>query len=141
MVLPVAVDTNVVVAGLRSRRGASFVLLEEMGRGRFEIAVSVPLLLEYEEALHSQLGSTGLTEADVDAVLDYLCSVARLQSIFYLWRPALPDPDDDMVLELAVAAGCQTVVTHNVRDFRGAERFKVAVRTPYDFLRQIGVLR
>lgn len=117
------------------------MLLQEIGRGRFQIALSVPLLLEYEEALLSQSDSTGLTEADGEALLDYLCRVARLQSIFYLWRPALPDADDDMVLELAVAAGCQAVVTHNVRDFRGAERFNVAVWTPYEFLRRIGVLK
>lgn len=139
--LRIVVDTNVLVAGLRSRRGASYVLLQEMGRGRFEMALSVPLLLEYEEALVSQVVDASLTEVDVEAVLDYVCSVSHLQAIFYLWRPVLPDADDDMVLELAVAAGCRAVVTHNVRDFKSAERFNVAVWTPYEFLRLVGVLK
>ena len=81
----VVVDTNVVVAGLRSRRGASFRLLSEVGRGLFEIALSVPLVLEYEDALQRHSDVTKLTQADVDAILDYFCSVAHLQQIFYLW--------------------------------------------------------
>ena len=133
-------DTNVVVAGLRSRRGASFRLLAEVGRGKFEIALSVPLVLEYEDALLRHGSVTGLSRADVDAVLDYFCSVGHLQSIFFLWRPLLPDPKDDLVLELAVAAGCKTVVTFNIRDFRGAEGLGVSAQRPGDFLKAIGVL-
>ena len=136
----VVLDTNVVVAGLRSRRGASFRLLAEVGRGKFEIALSVPLVLEYEDALLRHGSVSGLSRADVDAVLDYFCSVGHLQSIFFLWRPLLPDPKDDLVLELAVAAGCKTVVTFNIRDFRGAEGLGVSAQRPGDFLKAIGVL-
>jgi predicted nucleic acid-binding protein len=136
----VVLDTNVVVAGLRSRRGASFRLLAEVGRGKFEIALSVPLVLEYEDALLRHGSVTGLSRADVDAVLDYFCSVGHLQSIFFLWRPLLPDPKDDLVLELAVAAGCKTVVTFNIRDFRGAEGLGVSAQRPGDFFKAIGVL-
>lgn len=136
----IVLDTNVVVAGLRSRRGASFRLLSEVGRGRFQLALSVPLVLEYEDALLRHAAVTGLSRADVDAVLDYFCSVGHLQSIFFLWRPLLPDPKDDLLLELAVAASCRTVVTHNVRDFRGAETLGVSAQRPADFLRSIGVL-
>ncbi len=136
----VVLDTNVLVAGLRSRRGASFRLLAEVGRGKFEIALSVPLVLEYEDALLRHASVTGLSRRDVDAVLDYFCSVAHLQTIFFLWRPLLPDPKDDLVLELAVAAGCRTVVTHNVRDFRGSESLGVSARRPGEFLKAIGAL-
>lgn len=136
----VVVDTNVVVAGLRSRWGASFRLLSEVGRGRFEIALSVPLVLEYEDAL-LRPGVTGLRQGDVDAVLDYFCKVAHLQQIFYLWRPFVPDPKDDMLLELAVAARCQSIVTYNVRDFVGAEKFGVSVLEPGPFLFSVGVLK
>jgi len=136
----VVLDTNVVVAGLRSRRGASFRLLAEVGRGKFEIALSVPLVLEYEDALLRHGSVTGLSRADVDSVLDYFCSVGHLQSIFFLWRPLLPDPKDDLVLEPAVAAGCKTVVTFNIRDFRGAEGLGVSAQRPGDFLKAIGVL-
>ena len=133
------VDTNVVVAGLRSRRGASFRLLAEVGRGKFEIALSVPSVLEYEDALLRHGSVTGLSRADVDAVLNYFCSVGHLQSIFFLWRPLLPDPKDDLVLELAVAAGCRTVVTFNIRGFRGGEILGVSAQRPGEFLKSIGV--
>ena len=136
----VVLDTNVVVAGLRSRQGASFRLLSEVGRGKFEIALSVPLVLEYEDALLRHAPATGLSRRDMDAILDYFCSVGHLQSIFFLWRPLLPDPKDDLVLELAVAAGCRTVVTFNVRDFRGAEGLGVSAQRPGGFLKAIGVL-
>jgi predicted nucleic acid-binding protein len=135
----VVVDTNVVVAGLRSRQGAAFRLLSGIGRGKFEIALSVPLVLEYEDALLGHSAATGLSRKDVEAVLDYYCSVGHLQSIFFLWRPLLPDPKDDLVLELAVAAGCRTVVTYNAKDFRGSEGQGVSVQRPGDFLRAIGV--
>jgi predicted nucleic acid-binding protein len=136
----IVLDTHLVVAGLRSRQGAEFRLLSEVGRGKFEIALSVPLVLEYEDALLRHAPATGLSHKDVDVVLDYFCSVGHLQSIFFLWRPLLPDPKDDLVLELAVAAGCRTVVTYNVRDFRGAEGLGVSAQRPGEFLKVIGVL-
>jgi predicted nucleic acid-binding protein len=136
----VVLDTNVVVAGLRSRQGTAFRLLTEVGKGKFGIALSVPLVFEYEDALLRHAAATGLSRRDVDAVLDYFCSVAHLQTIFFLWRPLLPDPKDDLVLELAVAAGCRTVVTYNVRDFRGGESLGVSAQRPGEFLRAIGVL-
>ena len=135
----VVIDTNVVVAGLRSRRGASFRLLSEVGKKRFEIALSVPLVLEYEDALHRHASVTKLNADDVDAFLDYFCSVAHLQKIFYLWRPLLPDPKDDLLLELAIAAGCQSIITFNRRDFSGADRFRVSVVEPGPFLSGLGV--
>jgi putative PIN family toxin of toxin-antitoxin system len=137
----VVIDTNVLVSALRSRRGASFRLLSEVGSGRFEIALSVPLAFEYEEALLGYAASfPGMGQADIDAILDFVYSAARQQRVFYLWRPCLPDPDDDMVLELAVAASAQAIITYNVRDFRGAERFNVAVWRPVELLRIVGVV-
>ena len=137
----VIVDTSVLVAGLRSRRGTAFRLLSEIGRTSFEIALSVPLVLEYEDVLLRHADDTGLAANDVDALLDYLCRVAHLQRIFFLWRPLLPDPKDDLVLEVAVAAECEAVVTYNVRHFAGAEQFGIQVLEPGPFLREIGVLK
>ncbi len=141
MIPRVVVDTNVVVAGLRSRRGAAFQLLSQVGKGPFEIALSVPLVLEYEDVLLRHTALTKLGQVGVDAVLDYLCKVAHLQRIFYLWRPLLPDPKDDLLLELAVAARCQAIVTYNLRDFVGAEGFGLSVLEPGPFLSGLGVLK
>lgn len=137
----VVLDTNVLVAALRSRRGASFLLLEKVGTDAFEIALSVPLVLEYEDVLVRHRPETGLGPRDIATVIDYLCSVAHRQDIFYLWRPFLRDPKDDMVLELAVAAECEGIVTFNARDLAEARQFGKWVLTPRDFLQRIGVLR
>jgi predicted nucleic acid-binding protein len=137
----IVADTSVVVAGLRSRRGAAFRLLREVGKTRFEIALSVPLVLEYEDVLLRHAGDVSLSAGDIDDLLDYFCRVAHLQQIFFLWRPLLPDPKDDLVLEVAVAAQCEAVVTYNVRHFAGAEGLGIQVLEPGPFLRGIGVLR
>jgi putative PIN family toxin of toxin-antitoxin system len=131
----VVLDTSMLVAGWRSRLGASFALLEHLRDGAFEIAVSVPLVLEYDAVLLRHLA--GRRKADVMALVDFLCSVAHQQSIFFLWRPLLRDPDDDMVAELAVASGAAAIVTHNVRDFEAVARFGVRVLAPSRFLLQL----
>jgi predicted nucleic acid-binding protein len=105
----------------------------------FEIAVSVPLVLEYEDALLRQVGSSSLTPDDVKDLVDYSCGVARQQDIFFLWRPLLRDPNDDMVAEVAVAAGCEAIITHNRRDFAGVEKLNLRILSPAEFLKQIGV--
>ena len=132
----VVLDTSVLVAAWRSRSGASFALLEHLRDDSFEIAVSVPLILEYEEVLLRHL-SRGQRKADVLTLVDYLCSVARQQPIFFLWRPLLRDADDDMVAEVAVASGASAIVTHNVRDFVPVTQFGVRAITPAQFLLQL----
>ena len=140
MVPSIVLDTNVLIAGLRSRNGASFQVLSLVGESAFELNVSVPLVLEYEEVAKREARALGLTHAEIDDVLDYLCAVATHREIYFLWRPVLRDAADDMVLEVAVEAGCDIVVTHNVRDFVGAERFGVRALTPGEFLKRIGVI-
>lgn len=136
----VVVDTNVWVAAIRSRRGASFRLLSLAGTGKYDLCLSVPLVLEYESVLREHAGQVGLGARDVSELLDYLCSIAQRHVVFFLWRPQLRDPDDEFVLELAVAAGCDAIVTFNVRDFAGAERFGLSVVRPAEFLVRIGEL-
>ena len=133
----VVLDTNVLVAAVRSRHGASFQVLSLVGTDEFEVAVSVPLVLEYEDAMLRHLPATSLSEAEICDIIDYICSVALRQDIFFLWRPQLRDPGDDLVLELAVAAGCEAIVTHNVRDFGGARDFRVRVLSPGLFLNEL----
>jgi putative PIN family toxin of toxin-antitoxin system len=134
----VVIDTSVLIAGLRSRRGYSFQLLSQVGTGRFDIHLSVPLVLEYEAVLYRELPHLSVSQAVVDAVLDYHCAVAKPHRIFFLWRPFLPDPHDDMVLELAVKAECTHIVTFNKRHFRGIHKFGLRAATPGEFMGSIG---
>ena len=136
----IVIDTNLIVSALRSKRGASFRLLRLLGDSRFEISVSVPLVIEYEKAAKGPVRRGGLSSREVDDILDFICAVARHRKIYYLWRPLLRDPKDDMVLELAVAGGCDFIVTYNQRDFIGAEEFGIGVLTPKEFLHRIGDL-
>ncbi|MGG6268131.1 putative toxin-antitoxin system toxin component, PIN family [Leptolyngbya sp. AN03gr2] len=137
----IVLDTNVIVSGLRSNRGSAFSLLSLVGTGQFGIHLSVPLVLEYQEVLLRELPNLNLTAMDVEDVIEFHCSVATRHEIFFLWRPFLPDPKDDMVLELAVKAGCDSVVTYNTRDFVGIEQFGLRTETPAQFLRSIGALQ
>ena len=133
----VVLDTSVLVAALRSRRGASFQLLTLLRAGRFEIALSVPLAFEYEAVLVRHAKELGLAQREAIALVDYFCEIAHLQEIHFLWRPTLTDPGDEFVLELAVAAGCKAIVTHNIHDFLGAKPFNIRILTPGKFLTQL----
>jgi predicted nucleic acid-binding protein len=130
----IVLDSNVLVAAFRSRRGASFQVLTLLRDRRFEIALSVPLALEYEAVLLRHAESLGFSSAEAVGLVDYLCKLAHKQQIHFLWRPALSDPGDEFVLELAVAAECRAIVTHNRQDFRGATRFGIPVITLADYL-------
>ena len=141
MALQIVIDTNVFQSALRSRRGASFRLLSLLGRKDFEVNISVPLLIEYEDAAKRISREVGLTHTDIDDILDYICRIANRRQIYFLWRPYLKDPYDDLVLELAVEAECDFIITYNLADFVGAERFGVKVITPKEFLKKIGALR
>jgi len=140
MAIPsIVIDTNVFVSALRSRLGTSNQFLQLVGTDRFDLHLSVPIVLEYEEVLLRQVPHLPFTAEDIHTLLDYLCASARHHEIFFLWRPTLRDPDDEMLLELAVTGQCSHIITHNIRDFTGAEQFGVEVVTPRLFLRLIGV--
>ena len=141
MSLPqIVIDTNVIIAGLRSRRGSAFQLLSLIGTGKFDMHLSVPLVLEYTDVLLRELPNLYLSREEVDDLIDFYCSVGIPHKIFFLWRPFLRDPKDDMVLELAVKAGCQSIITYNTRDFAGVEQFGLCLLEPLGFLRLIGKL-
>src|SRR5258708_31938924 len=133
----VVLDTNVLIAGLRSPNGASFQVLQRLGGDAFTLCVSVPLVLEYEAVAKRQSRELGLSFADIDDVLDYVCSIAEPHTIFYLWRPVLRDPRDDLVLELAVEPGASCILTHNLRAFRRIPPFRIDAISPGAFLRRL----
>jgi putative PIN family toxin of toxin-antitoxin system len=130
----IVIDSSVLVAAARSRRGASHALLSRLPDHRFQTVVSVPVFYEYRSVLLRPENLLARTTRQAEGFLDFLLSASHLQEIFFLWRPSLPDPDDDLLLELAVAAGCSYVVTHNLRDFRGTEKWGIVALAPSEFL-------
>lgn len=134
----IVIDSNVIIAAQRSRCGASSKLMSLLGTGRFDIHVSVPLVLEYEEVLVREELHLGLNSQDVADLLDAICASAQHRQIHFLWRPFLRDEKDEMILELAVASNCDYLVTYNQRDFRGAEKFGIQVVDAREFLQVIG---
>ncbi|MEZ4712494.1 MAG: putative toxin-antitoxin system toxin component, PIN family [Caldilineaceae bacterium] len=141
MSLPqVVLDTNILISAQRSRRGASAKLLSLVGLGQFEVHLSVALALEYEDVLLRYRLEIGLTQDDVADLVDALCALSTLHEIYYLWRPYLRDPSDEFILELAVAARCDYIITFNQRDFAGAERFGIRLVKPGEFLHLIGAI-
>jgi putative PIN family toxin of toxin-antitoxin system len=126
-------DTNVLVAALRSDRGASRQLLLSALSGEIRAIVSVPLMIEYEAALTRphQLEASGLSIGEVDAVLDGLAAFAEPVHLWYLWRPQLADAADEMVLETAVNGRADRLVTLNLRHFKSAAAaFGILALTP-----------
>lgn len=115
-------------------------MLSLVGTGQFDLHLSVPLVFEYEDVLLRELPHLQVTKEAVEALIDFHCAVAMHHPIFFLWRPFLRDPKDDMVLELTVKAGCEFIVTYNARDFAGVEQFGIRVIDPGAFLQHIGAL-
>jgi len=139
--IELVLDTNILVAGLRSRRGASYQLLRSLAGNELRLNISVALALEYEDVLNRPGLVTGLTQSELDAFLDYVLSISTLWPSVPRVRPSLRDPDDERILELAVQSRAR-IVTHNTRDFQGARRFGVLVITPaevVDEMRRKGI--
>jgi len=134
--LRVVIDTCVLVAAARSRNGASYQMVAMLPTARFEFALTIALYTEWQSVLtRPEHMPPGVSVAGVLAYLRYLAALAHLQDVHFLWRPFLRDPDDDMVLECAVASGSQYIVTHNIRDFSRVPALNVHAITPADFLK------
>src|SRR5436309_15213392 len=135
----VVLDTNLLVAAIRSRQGASFALVSSIPSPEFQPCLSVALYVEWQDVLtRPENLPPGLTPEDALGFVRYLASQSHLQEVHFLWRPFLRDADDDMVLELAFAADCRYIITHNVKDFHGSEQLGVVAISPREFLNVIG---
>ena len=132
----VVLDTNVFIAAIRSRRGASFAILRRIAQSWVPL-ISVPLILEYEAAGKREAHRLRIPDTVIDALIDAFCFSGRETDVHFRLRPSLPDPGDEFILELAAAGRADAIVTHNVRHFAGAERFGIRVLTPREFLRII----
>jgi len=131
------VDTSVLVSGLRSNLGASHQILLAIRHRTIQIALSVPLALEYEAVALRPGLIPHLSVEEISSVIDFLCQVAHHQRVFFTWRPFLPDPNDDHMLELALAASCEFIITHNLWDFAGSDSMGVQAITPAQALTMI----
>jgi len=134
----IVIDTNIIVSALRSKKGYSFNLLSIIDDERFKVFISIPVIIEYEDAIKRERSNIKLKKFEIDNILDFICLIAEQRKIYYLWRPFLKDRKDDMFLELAVESGSDFIITFNKRDFEGIEKFGIKVITPKEFLKVIG---
>jgi putative PIN family toxin of toxin-antitoxin system len=130
----IVMDTNVLVAAMRSKAGASYRLFSKLGDDRWRLNLTVAVALEYEAVLKRDARYFGLTESEIDDVLDGIISAASLHRLYFTWRPVSADPDDDLVLEAAIASRSDFIITYNKRDFVESERFGIRCLTPKEFL-------
>ena len=133
----VILDTNVPFAGLYSSLGASYQILRAIEEDKIKTVISTTLLFEYEDVLKRKKLDLGLTSQQIEIILDNLCDLSEHQKIYFLWRPCLRDPKDDHVLEVAVASKTQIIVTHNIKDFKGVEKFGIKAIPPGKLLEVI----
>ena len=141
LLLRLTIDTNVLVAAMRNKGGPSFALMQLVRRELVVMCCSPALFLEYEDVLKrpDQLTASGLLHTDVDAILNDLARLLVPVTTHYQWRPQLRDPADEMVLEAAVNAQANAIVTYNLRDFKPAQRFGILVLNPEQTFKQFSL--
>jgi putative PIN family toxin of toxin-antitoxin system len=137
--MTIVLDTSVFVAALLGSTGPSREVVRRCLKKEYQPLMSTALLVEYESLLarSGQFDTCQLTAPEREELLDALLSISKLVTVYYLWRPNLPDEADNHVMELAISGAARYVVTHNVHDFRRSElRFSwLDIVTPEALLR------
>lgn len=128
---------NVLYAGLYSNKDASFKVVEAIKNEKIKIVLSTTLLFEYEDILKRNQEDLGLSNKEIEEILDFLCLISEHQKIYFLWRPQLPDAKDDHLLELAIASKTQTIITHNNRNFKGIDKFGIQSVSPKELMEKL----
>ena len=101
--------------------------------------ISVPLFIEYELVAKRTRLLSNPNSDEVDLILDYFVSKSRIRKVFYLWCPYLKDPKDDLVLEVAVESQSKYIITFNIKDFKGCDKFGDKAITPQEFITMRGI--
>lgn len=133
-------DTDAVVAAMRSPRGASAAIIRAVRRNEATLLLSVPLAMEYEAVCRrvEHRVEAELSDREVEIFLDAIIAMAEPVRTHFLWRPQLRDPNDEMVLEAAVNGRADALVTFNVRDYGDSgSRFGVEVLLPAEAIARI----
>lgn len=130
-------DTNILVAAFRSRRGASFELFRRLRLAKWTAVLSNHLLFEYEEVLKREAGRLALSNSDVDQVLNAICARSETWSLSYSWQPILSDPDDEPLVQLASESACRLITTHNIRHLVPATKLGIEILKPAEFLTRV----
>lgn len=132
--IQIVVDTNIVIAGMRSKTGVSNAFLRRLNDPRLKFHISNALLLEYEEVLRREQTALGLSDQDIDDLLDGFCAIGEKHYRLFTWRPVSGDPDDDFLVELALSARVDYLVTYNLRDLQFVEQYGITLVTPLGVL-------
>lgn len=137
----VVIDTNVLVAAMRSKTGASKRLISLLPSDSFEPAMSVALYLEYLDVMTREENiPPGVTDNEMVQFVREILSYSHKQGIYFRWRPTLKDADDDFVLELAIASQSEYIITFNEKDFRNIELFGIEAILPSSFLKRLDLI-
>lgn len=138
IVYQLVIDTNILIAGLRSNKGASYKLLGILNDPRWKTNLSTALVFEYETVLKRESEQLNLSFDQIDKIINALCSIANLHQVFFLWRPLSKDPDDDFLLDLAIKSKANFIISYNKSDLKVVEKFGVEILTPKEFLQRVG---